>query len=98
MRQIFSKAGGTIELSNESVERDLIGLWKVQNDLEETASAKGIEAAEGCLGELLAEAQKFIARHRPQQFTLSLGGAAQAGISFTWESKKKPVPHFLTDV
>jgi hypothetical protein len=38
--------------SNRSLRRDLITLWRIQGDLQETASTTGIEAAEGYLREL----------------------------------------------
>lgn len=87
-----------MEFSNKSLKDDLIRLWKIQNDIQETASARGIEATEGDLGKLLDKAQEFIARYGPQQFTISLGGTAGAGMSFTWEGKRKPVPRFVADV
>ncbi len=59
-------------LSNRSLKSDLITLWKIQGDLQKTASATGIEAAEGYLRELLDKAQEFIARYGPEGFIISL--------------------------
>jgi hypothetical protein len=42
-----------MEFSDKSLENDLIILWKIQNDIQETASTAGIEAAKGHLGKLL---------------------------------------------
>lgn len=87
-----------MEFSNNSLKSDLILLWKIQNDIQETASMTGIEAAEGHLRELLDKVQEFITKYGPERFTISLGGATGSGISFTWESKRKPVPRFLAEV
>lgn len=87
-----------MEFSNKSLKDDLIMLWKIQNDLQKTASMTGMEAAERDFRELLDKAQEFIARYGPERFTISLGGVTGSGISFTWENKRKPVPRFLAEV
>jgi len=87
-----------MEFSNKSLKNDLIVLWKIQNDIQKTASMTGIEAAEGNLRELLDKAQEFITKYGPEQFTISLGGVTGSGISFTWQSKTKPVPRLLAEV
>ncbi|MGA8848317.1 MAG: hypothetical protein WB564_00610 [Dehalococcoidia bacterium] len=87
-----------MELSNKSLKNDLIVLWKIQNDIQKTASMTGIEAAEGNLRELLDKTQEFITKYGPERFTISLGGATGSGISFTWQSKTKPVPRLLAEV
>lgn len=83
--------------SNRSLKSDLITLWKIQGDLQKTASTTGIEAAEGYFRELLDKAQEFIARYGPEGFIMSLGGVAGSEVSFTRESKRKPVPRFLAE-
>lgn len=87
-----------MEFSNNSLKNDLIVLWKIQNDIQETASMTGIEAAEGHFRELLDKVQEFITKYGPERFTISLGGVTGSGISFTWQNKRKPVPRFLAEV
>lgn len=87
-----------MKFSNKSLKNDLIVLWKIQNDIQETASTAGIAAAEGHLGKLLDKTQEFITKYGPERFTINLGGVAGSGISFTWQGKSKPAPRFLAEV
>jgi hypothetical protein len=48
--RFFNSGGGAMEVSDKSLENDLIILWKIQNDIQETASTAGIEATEEHLG------------------------------------------------
>jgi hypothetical protein len=95
----FLDLGGEAMASlNQSLKNDLMILWKIQSDIQKTASMRGIEAAEGHLEELLDKVQEFTAKYGPEGFTISLGGVTGPGISFTWQSKRKPAPRFLAEV
>jgi hypothetical protein len=51
--RFFNSGGGAMEFSDKSLKNAIIVLWKIQNDIQETASTAGIEAAKGHLGKLL---------------------------------------------
>ena len=87
-----------MEFLSDSMKSDLITLWKIQNDIQKTASMIGIEVAEGHVRELLDKAQEFIAKYNPERCALHVGGTSGSGMSFTWESKRKPAPRLLAEV
>jgi hypothetical protein len=87
-----------MKLSGNSMKDDLIALWKIQSDIQEERATTGIASAERRVRELLENTQEFVARYSPDSYTVSLGSGSDVSVSFTWASKRKPAPRFLTQV
>ena len=87
-----------MDFTNDSMQTDLIAIWRIQDSLRGAEATGGPELADRHMRELLRRTGEFVARYGPDSYTVGVGFPSGAAVSFTWQNKSKPVPRYLAEV